>query len=71
MIDPRFYLYWSFWRRVLLFLAGAAALVSQSPVVTAQQGQWLALAVAVLNLAISLLPDAAVGAVTPLKVETR
>lgn len=68
MIDPRFYLYWSFWRRVLLFLAGGAALVSQSPVVTLQQAQWLALAVAVLNLAISLLPDAAVGAVTPLKV---
>jgi hypothetical protein len=27
VIDPRFYLYWSFWRRVLLFAAGAAALV--------------------------------------------
>lgn len=71
MIDPRFYLYWSFWRRVLLFLAGAAALVSQSPVVTTQQGQWLALAVAVLNLAISLIPDAAVDKLTPLKARDR
>lgn len=67
MIDPHFYRYWSFWKRVLLFAAGVAGLAGTTLAVTAQQAQWLAFAVAVLNLAISLLPDAAVEAVTPLR----
>ena len=67
MIDPHFYRYWSFWKRVLLFAAGVAGLAGTALAVTAQQAQWLAFAVAVLNLAISLLPDAAVEAVTPLR----
>lgn len=67
MIDPNFYKYWSFWRRVLLFMAGAATLAGQTLAVTPQQAQVLAFAVAVLTLAMSLLPDSAVEAVTPLR----
>lgn len=71
MIDPRFYLYWSFWRRVLLLAAGVAGLAGQMLAVTTQQAQYLAFGVAVVNLLLSLIPDAAVGAVTPLKVGQR
>ena len=66
MIDPNAWRYWYFWRRVLMFAAGVAGLVSQSPVVTGTQVQWLTLAVAVINLALSLIPDSAVDRVMPL-----
>lgn len=48
---------WGFWRRVLLFIAGVLGLASQMLSVTAQQVQWLTFGVAVVNLALSLLPD--------------
>jgi uncharacterized membrane protein SirB2 len=48
---------WSFWRRVLLFASGVLVLAGQMLSVTAQQAQWLAFGVAVVNLAASLIPD--------------
>jgi len=69
VIDLNAWRYWYFWRRVLMFAAGVAGLVSQSALVTGTQVQWLTLGVAVINLALSLIPDAAVDKLTPLRVE--
>lgn len=60
---------WEVWKRVLLGLAGALTLAGQMLSVTTQQGQVIAYLVAVLNLAISLLPDQAVARVTGLRAE--
>lgn len=65
MIDPNAWKYWYFWRRVLLFVAGVAGLAGQMLSVTSQQAQYLAFGVAVINLALSLIPDAAVDRVLP------
>ena len=59
---------WGFWRRVLLFTAGVLTLAGQMLSVTSEQARWLAFGVAVVNLAISLLPDAAVARVTRLAI---
>ena len=59
---------WGFWRRVLLFTAGVLTLAGQMLSVTSEQAKWLAFGVAVVNLAISLLTDAAVARVTRLAV---
>lgn len=60
---------WAFWRRVLMFVAGVLALVPQFFTLTAQQGQLVAFVTAVIALALSFIPDAAVAKVTGMKVE--
>lgn len=63
------YQQWSVWRRVLLFVAGVLALVPQFFTLTQQQGQVVAFITAVIALALSFIPDAAVQRVTGLRVE--
>lgn len=58
---------WSFWRRVLLFVAGVLALVPQFFSLTPPWAQAVAFGIAVVNLALSFLPDAAVAKVTGLQ----
>jgi hypothetical protein len=65
VIDPNAWRYWYFWRRILLFAAGIAGLAGQMLTVSASQAQYLAFGVAVINLALSLIPDAAVDRVMP------
>lgn len=49
---------WAFWRRVLLFVAGVLALVPQFFVLADDKARLVAFVIAVINLAISFLPDA-------------
>ena len=59
---------WGFWRRALLFVAGVLALVPQFFALPSQQAQAVAFAIAVINLALSFVPDQAVAKVTGLRV---
>lgn len=59
---------WAVWRRVLLFLAGVLALAPQFFALTPPWAQGVAFAIAVINLALSFIPDAAVARVTGLSV---
>ena len=59
---------WSTWRRVLMFVAGVLALVPQFFPLAPQWASAVAFAIAVINLALSFLPDAAVARVTGLKL---
>ena len=59
---------WAFWRRVLMFVAGVLALVPQFFTLTAQWGQVVAFAIALVNLALSFVPDSVVARVTGLDV---
>lgn len=67
-MDNPWYARWYVWRRVLLFVAGVLALVPQFFTLTVQQGQVVAFITAVIALALSMLPDAAVARVTGLNV---
>lgn len=69
MISSEMLRSWAFWRRVLLFGAGVLTLAGQMLTVTQSQAQYLAFGVAVVNLLISLTPDATVAKVTRLTVE--
>ena len=62
------YQQWSVWRRVLLFVAGVLALVPQFFSLGGPQAQAVAFAIAVVNLALSMLPDQAVARVTGLNI---
>ena len=59
---------WAFWRRVLMFVAGVLALVPQFFTLTPQWGQVVAFAIALVNLALSFVPDSVVARVTGLDV---
>ena len=59
---------WAFWRRVLMFVAGVLALVPQFFTLTAQQGQLVAFAGALIALALSFIPDSAIARLTGLDV---
>ena len=62
------YQQWGVWRRVLLFVAGVLALVPQFFTLAPQGASAVAFAIAVVNLALSMLPDAAVARVTGLNI---
>lgn len=59
---------WGFWRRALMFLSGALALLPQFFTLTSQQGQWVAFAIAFIGLALSFIPDQVVNKLTGLRV---
>lgn len=59
---------WGFWRRVLMFLSGALALLPQFFTLTGQQAQLVAFAIAFIGLALSFIPDQAIAKVTGLRV---
>lgn len=68
-METPWYQQWGVWRRVLLFVAGVLALVPQFFALPIQQAQTVAFIIAVINLALSFVPDKAVARVTGLKVE--
>ena len=55
---------WGFWRRVLLFIAGAATIAGQVFALVGRDAQIVAYVVALVNLALSLIPDSAVTKMT-------
>ena len=59
---------WGFWRRVLMFVAGVLALVPQFFTLPTQQAQVVAFVIAIINLALSFIPDSVVARVTGLTV---
>ena len=59
---------WAFWRRVLMFVAGVLALVPQFFTLPSQQAQVVAFVIAIINLALSFIPDSAVARVTGLRL---
>ena len=59
---------WAFWRRVLMFVAGVLALVPQFFALPTQQAQVVAFVIAIINLALSFIPDSVVERVTGLTV---
>ena len=67
-METPWYQSWAFWRRVLMFVAGVLALVPQFFTLPTQQAQVVAFVIAIINLALSMLPDAAVAKVTGLNV---
>lgn len=67
-MDSPWYQRWSVWRRVLLGVAGVLALIPQFFVLADPQARLVAFAIAVINLALSFVPDQAVARVTGLKV---
>ena len=48
---------WHCWRRVLLFVSGAATLAGQIFMLAGRDAQIVAYVVALVNLALSLIPD--------------
>ena len=59
---------WAFWKRLLMFTAGVLALVPQFFTLPSQQAQAVAFAIAIINLALSFIPDQAIAKVTGLRV---
>ena len=59
---------WAFWRRVLMFVAGVLTLVPQFFTLPTQQAQVVAFVIAIINLALSFIPDSVVERVTGLTV---
>ena len=59
---------WGLWRRVLMFVAGVLALVPQFFTLPTQQAKVVASVIAIINLALSFIPDGAVERVTGLTV---
>ena len=59
---------WGFWRRVILFVAGALGLALQNFQFTPQTAAVIGYVIAVLNLALSFIPDSVVERVTGLTV---
>ena len=59
---------WGFWRRVILFVAGALGLALQNFQFTPQTAAVIGYIIAVLNLALSFIPDSAVARVTGLRL---
>ena len=59
---------WAFWRRVLMFVAGVLALVPKFFTLPSQQAQYVAFAIAIINLALSFVPDLVVERLTGLDV---
>ena len=67
-METPWYQSWAFWRRVLMFVAGVLALVPQFFTLPTQQAQVVAFAIALVNLALSFVPDSVVARVTGLDV---
>ena len=67
-METPWYQSWAFWRRVLMFVAGVLALVPQFFTLPTQQAQVVAFVIAIINLALSFIPDSVVERVTGLKL---
>ena len=67
-METPWYQSWAFWRRVLMFVAGVLALVPQFFTLPTQQAQVVAFVIAIINLALSFIPDGVVARVTGLDV---
>ena len=67
-METPWYQSWAFWRRVLMFVAGVLALVPQFFTLPSQQAQVVAFVIAIINLALSFIPDGVVARVTGLDV---
>ena len=67
-METPWYQSWAFWRRVLMFVAGVLALVPQFFTLPSQQAQVVAFVIAIINLALSFIPDSVVARVTGLTV---
>ena len=67
-METPWYQSWAFWRRVLMFVAGVLALVPQFFTLPTQQAQVVAFVIAIINLALSFIPDGVVERVTGLTV---
>jgi hypothetical protein len=67
-METPWYQSWGFWRRVLMFVSAALALVPQFFTLTSQQGQLVAFAIAFIGLALSFIPDQVVNKLTGLRV---
>jgi len=67
-METPWYQSWAFWRRVLMFVAGVLALVPQFFTLPTQQAQVVAFVIAIINLALSFIPDSVVERVTGLTV---
>ena len=68
MVETPLWRTWGFWRRVLMFVAGVLALVPQFFTLPTQQAQVVAFVIAIINLALSFIPDSVVERVTGLTV---
>ena len=67
-METPWYQSWAFWRRVLMFVAGVLALVPQFFTLPTQQAQVVAFVIAIINLALSFIPDGVVERVTGLRL---
>jgi hypothetical protein len=68
-METPWYQQWGVWRRIILFVAGAVGLALQNFSFTVQQVALLTYVIAVLNLLLSMIPDAVVARVTGLKTQ--
>ena len=67
-METPWYQKWAVWRRAILFVAGALGLALQNFQFTPQTAAVIGYIIAVLNLALSFIPDQAIARVTGLRV---